>query len=149
MKAKFITLAAAVAFCVASIVCAQDPLSSWNETAPKKAIIDFVERVTKQGSPDFVQLNERIATFDNDGTLWVEQPIYTQFVFAIARVKELAPKHPEWNQQQPFKAVLDGDMKALAASGERGIVQLMMATHTGMTTDEFEASVRRWITTAQ
>src|SRR5438034_10315164 len=113
MKAKFITLAAAVAFCVASIVCAQDPLPSWNETAPKKAIIDFVERVTKQGSPDFVQLNERIATFDNDGTLWVEQPIYTQVTFAIDHVVALAPHHPAWRELEPFNSILAHDRAAM------------------------------------
>ena len=130
-------------------VFAQDPLSSWNDGRAKQAITRFVSDVIRQGGPNFVPMAQRIATFDNDGTLWVEQPIYTQFVFALARVKELAPKHPEWKQQQPFKAVLDGDRNALAASGERGIVQLMMATHTSMTTDDFEAIVEEWIKTAQ
>ncbi len=127
----------------------QDPLPSWNDSARKKAILQFVANTTRNGSPTFVPPEQRIATFDNDGTLWVEQPIYTQVVFALARVKELAPKHPEWKEQQPFKAVLDGDMKTLLASGERGIVQLMMTTHAGMTTDQFEATVKRWISTAQ
>jgi hypothetical protein len=130
-------------------VFAQDPLSSWNDGPAKQAITRFVSDVTRQGGPNFVPVDQRVATFDNDGTLWVEQPIYTQFVFALARVKELAPKHPEWKQQQPFKAVLDGDRNALAASGERGIVELMMATHTGMTTADFEAAVEEWIKTAQ
>src|SRR5213078_4320502 len=148
MKAKFITLAAAVAFCVASIVCAQDPLPSWNETAPKKAIIDFVARVTKQGSPDFVQLNERIATFDNDGTLWAEKPIYFQFQFAIDRVKALASRHPEWKQQPPFNYILAGDMKALLAD-EKSMMALMALSHAGMTTDDFNKIVKDWLHTAK
>ena len=111
---------------------AQDPLPSWNDTAPKKAIVAFVERVTKEGSPDFIQPNERIATFDNDGTLWAEQPIYFQFAFAIDRVKALAPQHPEWKKQQPFAAVLSGDKKALLASGQKGLMQIMAVSHSGM-----------------
>src|SRR5215510_648568 len=95
-----------------------DPLPSWNDTASKKAIFDFVERITKEGGPEFVPVNERIATFDNDGTLWVEQPMYTQFVFALDRVRALAPQHPEWKTEQPFKAALEGDQKTLLASGE-------------------------------
>jgi len=133
----------------ASFAAAQDPLPSWNDGHSKQSIVQFVTDVTRQGGSKFVPVDQRIATFDNDGTLWVEQPIYTQFIFAIARVKALAPKHPEWKQQQPFKAVLDGDMKALGASGERGMVQIMMATHTGMTTDQFETNVKDWIRTAQ
>lgn len=128
---------------------AQDPLPSWNAGHTKQAIMQFVTDVTRQGGSKFVPVDKRIATFDNDGTLWVEQPIYTQFAFALARVKALAPKHPEWKQEQPFKAVLDGDMKVLNASGERGMVQLMMATHSGMTTDQFEAIVKDWMRTAQ
>src|SRR5207302_2903823 len=113
MKAKLMSRALmALSLCVGSIVHAQDPLPSWNDTMPKKAIIDFVERVTKPGSPDFVRPEERIATFDNDGTLWAEQPIYFQFAFAIDRVKALAPQHPEWKKQQPFAAVLAGDKNA-------------------------------------
>ena len=133
----------------ASSMCAQtDPLPSWNDTAPKKAIIAFVKRVTKEGSPDFVPVAERIATFDNDGTLWVEQPMYVQLRFAFDRIKELAPQHPEWKTKQPFKGVLDGDIKAVAASGERGAEQLMMATHAGMTVDQFQKIVSDWIATA-
>ena len=100
-----------------------DPLPSWNDGPAKQAIVDFVARVTTQGGPDFVPPAERIATFDNDGTLWAEQPIYFQFAFAIDRVKALAPQHPEWKEQQPFKAVLEGDMKALAAAGEKGLLR--------------------------
>jgi hypothetical protein len=109
----------------------RDPLPSWNEGAAKKSIIDFVARVTAKGGPDFVPVPERIATFDNDGTLWSEQPIYFQFAFALDRVKALASQHPEWKSQQPFKAVLDGDQQAVAASGEEGLVELILATHTG------------------
>ena len=101
---------------------APDPLPSWNEGASKKAIADFVSRVTRQGGPDFVPPAERIATFDNDGTLWSEQPVYFQVAFALDRVKALAPQHPEWKTTQPFKGVLEGDMKAVAASGERGLI---------------------------
>ena len=97
-----------------------DPLASWNDGAVKKSIVDFVAKVTKEGSPDFVRPEERIATFDNDGTLWAEQPIYFQFAFAIDRVKALAPRHPEWKERQPFAAVLSGDKKALLASGQKG-----------------------------
>jgi phosphoglycolate phosphatase-like HAD superfamily hydrolase len=125
-----------------------DPLPSWNDTAPKKSIITFVEKVTKEGSPDFVPADERIATFDNDGTLWVEQPMYVQMAFAIDRIKQLAPSHPEWKTKQPFKGVLEGDMKAVAATGEKGIVELIMATHSGVTVEQFEKLVTDWLATA-
>ena len=128
---------------------ADDPLPSWNDTAPKKAIITFVERVTKEGSPDFVKPEERIATFDNDGTLWAEQPIYFQFAFAIDRVKALAPQHPEWKTKEPFASFLRGDMKAALAGGEKGLLEMMAATHAGMTVEEFSKIVIDWITTAK
>jgi hypothetical protein len=104
---------------------AQEPLPSWNDTAPKKAIVTFVEKVAKEGSPDFVPVPERIATFDNDGTLWAEQPIYTQVMFAIDEVIATAPQHPEWKTQEPFKSVLTGDMKGLLASGEKGVLEIV------------------------
>jgi hypothetical protein len=126
-----------------------DPLPSWNDTATKKAILAFVAKVTKEGSPDFVPRPERVAVFDNDGTLWCEQPMYNQLAFALDRVKALAPKHPEWKDQQPFKAVLEGDHKALAEAGEKGLVEIIAATHSGMTVDEFEATVTKWIKTAR
>ncbi|MGA7308896.1 MAG: HAD family hydrolase [Pseudolabrys sp.] len=126
-----------------------DPLPSWNYGKAKQSILDFVAAVTREGSPDFVPGRQRVATFDNDGTLWVEQPIYTQLAFAFDRVKALAPMHPEWANQQPFKAVLDGDMKAVAAAGERGAVELVMVSHSGMTTAEFERIVKDWISTAR
>src|SRR5580698_479026 len=122
-----------------------DPLPSWSDTAPKKNIIAFVERVTKEGTSDFVPVADRIATFDNDGTLWVEAPMYTQVLFAFDRVKEMAPQHPEWKTKQPFKGVLEGDMKAVAASGEKGLVEITLATSTGMPNVEFEKSVSDWM----
>jgi len=126
-----------------------DPLPSWNEGAAKQSIVDFVTRVSDPASPAFVPEAERIATFDNDGTLWSEQPAYFQLFFTIDRVKALAPGHPEWKTKQLFKAVLDGDMEALAAGGEHGVLELGMATHAGMTTVEFEAIVRDWLATAR
>ena len=124
-------------------------LPSWNDGAAKQAILNFVAAVTREGSPDFVPVPQRIATFDNDGTLWVEQPMYTQLAFALDRVKALAPMHPEWKDKQPFKAVLEGDMKTAAESGERGLMELLMVTHAGMTTEEFETIVRDWLAKAR
>lgn len=127
----------------------QDPLPSWQDTAPRKAIIAFVEKVTKEGSADFVPVAERIATFDNDGTLWAERPMYFQFFFVMDRVKALAPQHPEWKGKEPFASLLKGDMKGVAASGEKGAMEMLAATHTGMTTEEFSQTVTDWITTAK
>ncbi|MDI7865140.1 haloacid dehalogenase-like hydrolase [Rhizobiaceae bacterium n13] len=140
---------AAVLVCVATAFAQSDPLPSWNDTAPKQAIVAFVDRVTAENTTDFVPESDRIAVFDNDGTLWVEHPMYTQLAFALDRVKLLAPQHPEWKDKQPFKAVLDGDLKALAASGEKGLVELIMATHAGMTVDEFQEIVTEWLATAR
>jgi phosphoserine phosphatase len=142
-------LGAVIVAIAPSLALAQDSLPSWNEGATKKAITDFVARTTTGGSPDFVPVEARIATFDNDGTLWVEQPMYTQLAFIFARVKELAPKHPEWKTTQPFQGVLEGDAKAIAATGEKGLMELFGATQTGMTTQEFEAMVNDWFATAQ
>jgi hypothetical protein len=128
---------------------ATDRLPSWNDGDARAAIVDFVERITDPASPDFVPEGERIATFDNDGTLWAERPVYFQLLFAIDRVKALAPEHPEWETQQPFKAVLEGEMEALVAAGEHGLLELMMASHAGMITDEFEVIAKEWITTAK
>jgi phosphoserine phosphatase len=156
MKNKFLTVLAStilgvtVCFGWSFQASAQnDPLPSWNDTSAKQAIVDFVDRVTKAGGPDFVAPAERIATFDNDGTLWVEQPMYVQMAFALDRVKALAPLHPEWKDTQPFKAVLEGDMKTLAESGERGLVEVIMVTHAGMTTSEFAKIVTDWLATAR
>jgi phosphoglycolate phosphatase-like HAD superfamily hydrolase len=125
-----------------------DPLPSWNDTAPQKSIIAFVERVTKEGTPDFVPIADRIATFDNDGTLWVEAPMYTQIIFSFDRVKQLAPQHPEWKTKQPFKGILEGDLKAVAATGEKGLFQVVVATSTGMTSAEFEKTASDWLAEA-
>jgi phosphoserine phosphatase len=128
---------------------ASDPLSSWNDGDTKTQILDFVERVTDPASPDFVPEAERVATFDNDGTLWSEKPAYFQLLFAMDRIRELAPEHPEWRDEQPFKGVLEGDLEAVASTGEHGLIKMMMASHTGMTTAEFEQVVSDWIATAR
>jgi phosphoserine phosphatase len=133
----------------ATAALAAGPLPSWNDTAPKRAIVQFVEKVTKEGSADFVPAAARIATFDNDGTLWSEQPMYFQVFFVVDRVKALAPQHPEWKTTEPFASLLKGDLKGVAASGEKGLAALLAATHAGMTTDEFDAAVTDWITTAK
>jgi hypothetical protein len=141
-----------IAFVVATIairVQAADPLASWNDTASKKAIVNFVEKTTRQGSPDFVPPPERIATFDNDGTLWSEQPMYFQLFFALDRVKEMAPQHPEWKNKEPFASLLKGDVEAALAGGDKSILEIVMATHAGMTTTEFEKIVKDWIATAR
>lgn len=135
--------------CLTSLSLAQQSLPSWNDGKTRQAIEAFVERVTTPGSADFVPPAERIAVFDNDGTLWSEQPMYVQLAFALDRVKALAPEHPEWKDQAPFNAVLSGDLKALGAAGERGLMELLLATHAGMTSDEFEKVVKDWIATAK
>jgi phosphoglycolate phosphatase-like HAD superfamily hydrolase len=126
-----------------------DPLPSWNDGAAKKSITDFVARVTTQGGADFVPPAERIATFDNDGTLWCEQPMYFQAAFGLDRVKAMAPQHPEWKQQQPFRAFLAGDRTALSAQGDKALLTLIMAAHSGMTTDAFAKSVADWLAEAR
>jgi phosphoserine phosphatase len=125
------------------------PLPSWNEGVAKQAILDFVAATSREGAPGFVPVAERIAVFDNDGTLWVEHPMYTQLAFALDRVKALAPVHPEWKTKAPFSAVLAGDMKALAATGEKGIAELIMATHADMSTEEFAKIVTAWLDSAR
>jgi phosphoglycolate phosphatase-like HAD superfamily hydrolase len=127
----------------------QDPLPSWNEGPVKQALTGFVGRVTKEGGPEFVPRPERIAVFDNDGTLWCEQPIYFQVAFAIDRVEELAPKHPEWKTTEPFKSILAGDPKTALAGGEKALMALVAATHMGITTEEFAAVVSAWIEVAR
>jgi phosphoglycolate phosphatase-like HAD superfamily hydrolase len=139
----------AITFASLTLARAADPLPSWNDGAAKKSIVEFVAKITKEGSPDFVPAPEHIATFDNDGTLWCEQPMYVQLAFALDRIKVLAPQHPEWKDQEPFKAVLDGDMKAVAASGVKGMLQITEATHSGITTDEFQQILSDWLKTAQ
>jgi phosphoserine phosphatase len=126
-----------------------NPLPSWNEGKAKQSVVDFVKRVTSKGSTNFVPAAERIATFDNDGTLWAEQPMYFQLAFALDRVKALAPQHPEWKEKEPFASLLKGDLKGALAGGERALVEIIMATHAGMSTEEFEKIVRDWIATAK
>jgi phosphoglycolate phosphatase-like HAD superfamily hydrolase len=142
--------ASAVVLCMGLPVLAQsDPLPSWNEGPVKQAILDFVARTTTAGGSDFVPVPERIATFDNDGTLWTEQPIYFQAAFAMDRVKVLAPQHPEWTTLEPFKWVLADDRAALAAMGEKGLLKIVAATHAGLTTAEFSKAVDDWLATAR
>jgi hypothetical protein len=147
--ARAVAVLLTVAFTATVALAQSDPLPSWNATAPKAAIVKFVEKVSKDGSPDFVPEPERIAVFDNDGTLWTEHPMYVQLAFALDRVKAEANNHPEWKTTQPFQAVLEDDMKALAATGEKGLLELIMATHSDMTASEFQAVVSDWIATAR
>ena len=126
-----------------------EPLPSWNDGPAKAAIVGFVESVTKEGGPNFVPVGQRVATFDNDGTLWSEQPVYFQFAFTLDRIRALAPQHPEWKDTQPYKAVLEGDIKTALGGGEPAIVELIMASHAGMTPDAFEAIVKDWLATAR
>jgi phosphoserine phosphatase len=128
---------------------AEDALPSWNEGSAKKAIVEFVAQVTKEAGPEFVPPAERVAVFDNDGTLWPEQPVYFQFLFALDRIRSLADKHPEWREKQPFKSVLQGDIKAALAGGTQARLELVAASHAGMTTEEFEGIVKDWLATAR
>jgi phosphoglycolate phosphatase-like HAD superfamily hydrolase len=145
------TAFALLAISLASLttVRAQDPLPSWNDTATKKAIVDFVGRITKDGSPDFVKPEERIATFDNDGTLWVEQPIYTQVAFAIDEVIAMAPKHPEWREKEPFKSILAHDRAALLKFSIQDFEKVVAVTHSGMTVQRFRETVQKWLAQAK
>ena len=127
----------------------EDPLPSWVEGPTKRAIVDFVGRVSDEGGPDFVPVADRVAVFDNDGTLWCEQPVYVQAVFVRDRIRALAGRHPEWRETPPYSAVLDGDRDALAALGEKGVAELVSATHSGMTVDEFRRIAERWIASAR
>jgi phosphoserine phosphatase len=126
-----------------------DPLPSWNDGAAKAAITDFVTRTTAEGGPDHVAPAERIAVFDNDGTLWTEQPMYFQLAFALDRVKAMAPEHPEWKDKEPFKSLLAGDIKAALAGGEKGLGEILAVTHAGMTTEEFAGAVKEWMASAR
>jgi len=128
---------------------ADDPLPSWNEGAAKRAIVQFVTEVTQKGGPKYVSPSERIATFDNDGTLWAEQPVYFQVQFALDRVKALAPQHPEWKTKEPLSFLLAGDMKGFLAGGEKSLVTAIAASHAGITTEEFEKVVKDWLRTAK
>jgi len=147
---RSLTLAGAFLFATLAAVSAQtDPLPSWNEGAVKKAITDFVTRVTTPGSPDFVPEPERIATFDNDGTLWCEMPFYFQMAFAFDRLRAMAPQHPEWKTKEPFRSLLKGDVATAAKAGEKGLLAVVAATHSGMTVPQFEVLVSDWIKTAR
>ncbi|MCA9157872.1 MAG: haloacid dehalogenase-like hydrolase, partial [Planctomycetales bacterium] len=128
---------------------AADPLPSWNDSDSKKSIIGFVEKVTNEDSTDFVAVPERIATFDNDGTLWSEQPMYFQAFYIFDRIKALAPEHPEWKETEPFASVLKGDLKTAFAGGEKALLEMTMATHAGLTSEEFDKLVRDWLATAK
>jgi phosphoserine phosphatase len=145
-------MAAALACALAlstTLAHAADALPSWNDGKAKQSVIDFVKRVSAKGGKDFVPTPERIAVFDNDGTLWAEQPMYFQLAFALDRVKALAPQRPEWKDKEPFASLLKGDLKAVLAGGEKALVEIVMATHAGMTTEEFEKIVRDWLGTAK
>ena len=135
-------------FCT-QVVFASGDLPSWQDSKTKAALITFVEKTTKQGSADYIPPEERIAVFDNDGTLWSEQPSYVQLTFAIDRVKALAPQHPDWLNKQPFKAVLEGDRKALSEAGDKGLIEIIAATHAGMSPEEFHQIVLDWMKTAR
>jgi len=154
MKVKLVLLCV-LTFVFASIyndlavAQATDALPSWNDGKTKQSILAFVEKVTTKGSPDFVPPAERIATFDNDGTLWAEQPMYFQLFFALDRVKALAPKHPEWNGKEPFASLLKGEVKSALAGGDKAILEIVMATHAGMTTEEFQQTVKDWLASAK
>lgn len=138
-----------ISFFLSGEVKAENPLPSWNDGTAKESIITFVEQVTDKNSETYVKPQERIAVFDNDGTLWAEKPIYFQLAFVVDRIKELAPQHPEWKTEQPYKAVLEGDKKALAETGYEGIMKLLMTTHAGMTQQEFQEVASSWLETAK
>ncbi len=148
-KHSFISLACGLLTLAMAVAHAAEPLSSWNDGPTKSAIVTFVDKVTKPGSPDFVPEPERVAVFDNDGTLWAEQPMYFQLLFALDRVKALAPQHPEWKTNEPFASLLKGDVKNALAGGEKALLEIVMATHAGMTTEQFEQVVKDWIATAK
>lgn len=146
---RTVLAALALPLLAATMIYAADPLSSWNDTASKKAIVSFVEQVTREGAPDFVPVAERIAVFDNDGTLWSEQPMYFQAFFIFDRIKALAPQHPAWKAKQPYAAVLAGDLNSALAGGEHALLEMAKATHAGMTTEAFHDIVTGWIATAK
>lgn len=142
-------LAVVLSLLVAATAWGADPLPSWNDGSAKRSIVQFVSRVTDPLAAEYVPPAERIATFDNDGTLWAEQPVYAQLLFALDRVKALAPQHPEWKDTEPFASLLQGDLKAALAGGEHSILEIVMATHANMTTEEFDRTVLEWLRTAR
>ncbi|MCX6978424.1 MAG: HAD family hydrolase [Verrucomicrobia bacterium] len=149
MKTDHLLVAALACALTFTTARAADPLPSWNEGKSKQSITAFVEKVSKEASVDFVPVAERIAAFDNDGCLWAEQPMYFQFFFALDRIKILAPQHPEWKDKEPFASLLKGDLKAALAGGEAALVQIVMATHAGLTTEGFEKAVTDWMASAK
>lgn len=154
MNSAFHTVRAQIFLAFAAVaVCAQamaaDPLPSWNAGPTKTSILDFVARTTKEGSPDFVPVAERIATFDNDGTLWCEKPTYFQILFAFDRIKANAEQHPEWKDKEPYKSVLAGNIEALTSQGQKALLEIVANTHSGMTVDDFHNIVREWMHTAR
>jgi phosphoserine phosphatase len=146
-----VALSAALAACapVPKAVPPGDPLPSWNEGANKQRIVDFVRAVGTEGGKDFVAPEQRIAVFDNDGTLWLEYPVYTQVLFVFDRIRAMAPQHPEWKNKEPYKSVIAGDLKGAMASGEKGLFEMLLVAQSGVSTEAFVAEVRRWIATAQ
>ena len=148
LRSGFVLLLLGCVSC-AKPVPVEDPLPSWNDAAARQAIVSFVDKTTTEGSADYVAVEERIAVFDNDGTLWAEQPLYFQALFIFDRIKALAPDHPEWETQEPFSSVLKGDTNAALAGGKHALVEMAMATHAGLSTEEFSAAVTQWINTAK
>ncbi len=148
-RISFACLTVALTLLSSPRIRADDPLPSWNDGPAKKALLEFVRITTDKAGPKYVPPEQRIATFDNDGTLWCEQPLPVQLYFALDRVKALAPQHPEWKDKEPFASLLKGDLKTALAGGDRALLELVMATHAGMTTVEFEQIVKDWIATAK
>ena len=146
---KILPLAVIIMALLANIAWADDPLPSWNDGMARQSIVHFVAKVTKEGGTDFVPPDERIATFDNDGTLWAEQPLPFQFLFVLDRVKALAPQHPEWKDKEPFASLLEGNLKGALAGGMKPMLEIMTVTHSGMTTADFEQIVKDWLSTAK
>jgi len=149
LTVRTLFLSAAFVFGTEFVTLAKDPLPSWNDGPAKTSIIDFVECAKSDGCEKYIAPEDRIAVFDNDGTLWSEQPAYFQLFFALDRVREMSADHPEWKSEQPFKAVLEGDLDTVARSGKEGLLKIVAATHAGMTTDEFATAVQEWIETAR
>jgi phosphoserine phosphatase len=149
MQSARVLIASLVGLAGGTALHAADPLASWNDGAAKRSVVEFVDKTTREGSPGYLPAAERIAVFDNDGTLWSEQPMYFQALFIFDRIKALAPAHPEWKEKEPFASVLRGDVKSALAGGEHALVEMAMATHAGTTTEEFEKIVADWISTAK
>lgn len=151
-RRSLLALALAAGLCGSPVHAAPatpDPLPSWNAGPAKSAILGFVDEVTRTGGAAYVKPPERIAVFDNDGTLWAEQPVYFELAFALDEIRRLAPRHPEWKDQEPYRSVLAGDLKGVMAGGEKALLQIVASTHAGMTTDQFSAAAAAWLATAR